>query len=321
MQEIYQVFSLEIPRINSILHKWVEDLPEYVRPIGDHVLGNGGKRLRPILTVLTARMLGCDDERVYTLAAAMESMHAATLLHDDILDNSLLRRGRPTAHTLFGTTQAILGGDAILAQAMQKVAGLGDTRFTACMAEAIVKTAAGEIAEISSLRSTEISHTAYLDIIRGKTAWMLRTACYVGALAAGASPERIDSAGRFGLDLGIAFQMVDDVLDFTPHDTTGKPMGGDLKEGKLTPPLMLYLKDLPEEEAARFKEKFTGAGFSDAEMDMISKAVHERGYAQKARELAGNFLADAATALENMPDNNERRLLRKTVDFIGSREL
>ncbi len=321
MQEIYQVFSQEIPRINSILNKWVDDLPEYVRPIGAHVLGNGGKRLRPVLTVLTARMLGCDDERVYTLAAAMESMHAATLLHDDILDNSPLRRGMPTAHTLFGAARVILGGDAILAQAMQKVAALGDTRFTSCMAEAIVKTAAGEIAEISSLRNTEINHAAYLDIIRGKTAWMLRTACHVGALCAGASPEHTAAAGRFGLDLGIAFQMVDDVLDFTPHGTTGKPTGGDLKEGKLTPPLMFYLGDLPEEEGRLFKEKFAKAGFSDVEIDTISRAVHVGGYAQKARELAGSFLADALAVLEGLPDNDERRLLRKAVDFIGSREL
>lgn len=320
MQDLERAFAHEVPLVNAVLSEWVEDLPPLVRPVGEHVLGDGGKRLRPLLTVFTARMLGYAGDAVYTLGAAMETMHAATLLHDDILDNSFLRRGKPSAHTLYGTARVVLAGDALLARALEKVAALGDPRLTGVMAEAVVRTVGGEIAEISSQGETNVSLERYLEIITGKTAWMLKAACGLGALQAGAPGDQQAAAEDFGMQLGIAFQIVDDALDFTPGGGTGKPVGGDLKEGKLTPPLFYYLTDLPEEEAREFRKNFAKSGFSAREVEHICRAVHQGGYDRKARVLAGQYLERALTALEALPDNPERALLARVARFIGTRE-
>lgn len=320
MLELETLFAREVPVINRVLSWWVEDLPAFVRPVGAYVLESGGKRLRPLLTILMARLLGCESEDAYVLGSAMEVMHTATLLHDDILDNSALRRGVPTAHTVYGTARVVLAGDALLAQALEKVAALGDTRLTGSIAQALVKTAGGEIAEMACAGDTEGSLERYLEIITGKTAWMLRTACALGAMRAGANPTQLRAAKEFGLQLGVAFQMVDDALDFIPGGTTGKPVGGDLREGKMTPPLYYYLAGLPESEASLFRQRFSNGEFSDEEVGRISLAIHEAGGGEKTRQLAGSYLDKALEALSALPENNERALLEKAARFIGLRE-
>ena len=208
--------ALELPGINRALNKAVDTLPEPVRPVARHIFDAGGKRLRPLLTVLTARLLGHEAKSIQDLAITLEMLHAATLLHDDVLDNGVSRRGKPAAHTLCDVSCVILAGDALLAGANALVANYGDTRLTRCFSEATSRTAAGEILEIAAQRRVDSSSADYEDMVRGKTAWLIRAACEMGALAAGADDAAVAAAAAYGENLGLAFQMVDDAIDFAP---------------------------------------------------------------------------------------------------------
>ncbi|MDR2669626.1 MAG: polyprenyl synthetase family protein [Desulfovibrio sp.] len=318
-EAIDAVLSREQPRINVELRRHTADLPEHARAPAEHLLLSGGKRLRPLLTLLTGRAFGCRDAGLHTLGAAVEMLHAATLLHDDILDNAPLRRGRSSAHVLFGTVQAVLAGDAMLAKALLLVSSFGDPRLTACVSEAVMHTAEGEIAEFARLRDTSLSHEDYVRIITGKTAWMLRASCELGALRAGAGEEAARAAALFGLESGIAFQIVDDVLDYYPCEETGKPKGGDLREGKCTPPLLLYLASLPAEKADRLRADFEGGRLDEATVEALCGEIYAGGFAEQAREPAGVHLAGAAQALASFPPSPERDLLDNIRHYILTR--
>lgn len=319
MQELITTIKSEQSRINATLAAETDGLHPLVRPVAAHVLKAGGKRLRPLLTLLMARLLGCNDEDTYPLACSVELLHSATLLHDDILDEADLRRGTPAAHTVFGITPTVLAGDALLALANHIVARYGDSRLTACIAEAIIRTATGEIVEIAHMRSTSHGHDTYLDIITGKTAWMLRAACELGALHAGASETQREAAAEFGLELGIAFQIVDDALDFAERADTGKPVGGDLREGKLTPPILLYMEALPQDEREAFTHLFRNGQFDDKAVNDISADIRRRGIVEQTRALADEHLQRAAAALETLPQGPERIVLAQTLDYVRNR--
>jgi octaprenyl-diphosphate synthase len=309
--EIEAALASEQPRINAEIRLRAEGLPEHARAPAEHLLLSGGKRLRPLLTLLTGRALGCTDESLYALGAAVEMLHAATLLHDDILDNASIRRGRASAHVLFGNAAAVLAGDAMLAKALVLVSSFGDPKLTACVSEAVMHTAEGEIAEFALLRDASVSHADYVRVVTGKTARMLSASCEIGALRAGAGEPATRAAALFGLETGIAFQIVDDVLDYYPSEATGKPRGGDLREGKCTPPLLLYLASLPADKAGGLRADFEGGRLGEAEIEALCGEIYRGGFAEQAREPARIHLAGAAEALAVFPPSPERDLLDK----------
>lgn len=320
MQQLLAAITTEQPRINETLQAEIAILHPLVRPVAEHILQAGGKRLRPLLTMLMARLLGYHSDDIYPLACSVELLHSATLLHDDILDAANLRRGRPAAHTLFGNAATVLAGDALLALANSIVARYHDARLTECISEAIIQTATGEIVEIAHMRSTEHNHATYLDIISGKTAWMLRASCELGALRANASQENIIAAATFGHELGMAFQIVDDALDFAAGADTGKPVGGDLQEGKLTPPILLYRNALSEAERQLFDTAFQTGSFSDAEHERIATAIREQGFMEETRALAGEHLTRAHAALEPLPHGEEYVALEQMLVYVQQRK-
>ena len=230
---LIRLFEEERPRVHCALERAVELLPAPVREIGAYVLLAGGKRLRPLLTLTTSRLLGRDDPGLYRLCAVPEMIHAASLLHDDILDEADTRRGRPSAHTRFGLRPALLAGDAMLALADCEVTVFGKTEMVECVSDAMMRTVAGEAHEIALQGSCSHGEAEYVEVVTGKTGWLLRASCRLGALYAGADPRRVEALSDFGLYAGIAFQMVDDALDFADAAVTGKPCGGDLR-GEIT---------------------------------------------------------------------------------------
>ena len=311
--------ALELPGINRALNRAVDTLPEPVRPVARHIFDAGGKRLRPLLTVLTARLLGHEDKGVKDLAITLEMLHAATLLHDDVLDNAVSRRGKPAAHTMFDVSSVILAGDALLAGANALVAAHGDTRLTRCFSEATSRTAAGEILEIAAQRRVDSTSADYEDMVRGKTAWLIRAACEMGALAAGADDASVAAAAAYGENLGMAFQMVDDALDFAPESVTGKPTGGDVREGKLTPPLRLYRDSLDEAGRSAFDAAFCAGLMTEADAADIAQRIRQAGYDDAVRRQADEFLDAARQALETLPDRPERELMRQMADYVRDR--
>lgn len=316
-QNLKEWLAQEAPKINRVLKEEVEHLPASAQPIAKHILEAGGKRLRPLLVLLFARLLGNSEETIYHLASSMEMLHAATLLHDDVLDNADTRRGQPAAHTLFNTTKAILAGDALLAQGNALVASYNNPNLVECFSRATIQTASGEILEMDSLRDPKLSLEEYLEIAKGKTACLIAQSCRMGALAATASPEKVDKCAAFGENLGIAFQIVDDALDFAPQSQTGKPQGGDLREGKFTPPLYYYRQSLEPEARQRFDKAFSTSNFTPAELVRTCAACE--GYIKDALSLADSYLERASEILRSLPDLPAKQILEQIIEYVRKR--
>ncbi|MBD5552716.1 MAG: polyprenyl synthetase family protein [Desulfovibrio sp.] len=305
--------ELELAPITRGIESAFALLPAACRPCATHVMAAGGKRLRPFLVVMFARLMGNGDAAVYPLAASMELLHAATLLHDDILDNAQARRGQPAAHTLFGIPATILAGDALLACGNAVVASYRKPALCQAYSEATMRTAAGEIAEMAAVGRPDLALADYLAIAQGKTGCLIAQSCAMGAIFAGAPDAEAELAATFGANLGAAFQIVDDALDFAPFAQTGKPSGSDLREGKPTPPIMFYRRDLPDKAA--FDSRF--GRFSQAEADAVSAAIAP--YAAESLALADQFLDQARAALTAFPDCEEKQILAEMTDYIRNR--
>jgi octaprenyl-diphosphate synthase len=319
--QLKAAFLKELPVINAAIGQEIDALPALVRPVAAHVMGAGGKRLRPMLTILFARALDFKGENLHTLASSLEFLHSATLMHDDILDNADLRRGKPAAHTLFGITPTVLAGDVLLALANEIVARTGNPALTSCISRAIMQTATGEIMEIAAIRKADISREEYIEIITGKTAYLIQSACEFGVIAAGGSERARAGAITFGLNLGIAFQLVDDALDYTSRaDTSGKPLGGDLREGKFTLPLLLYIQSLPDEQRASMIRELTDINLPPDRQDRIIADITAQGFAEKTRSEAKSYLTLASQALDVLPESLEKKLLGAMIDFVLTRD-
>ncbi|MBU1248397.1 MAG: polyprenyl synthetase family protein [Proteobacteria bacterium] len=321
MIELKTYFSKELPGINRFLESETAKLDGLVQQVAAHVLLGGGKRIRPILTMATARALGCAETNLLPMACALEMLHTATLLHDDVLDGAELRRGTRAAHLKFGVNETILSGDVLLALANQLGASYGKARISWLLAEGIMATATGEVMEIATLGTPEVDRQTYLDIIIGKTAKLIETACCCGAVLATDDPAAEDAAGAFGLNLGIAFQLVDDALDYVSRtENTGKAVGGDLREGKVTLPLILLLEQMDGSEAASLLAKLRESTLTDQEINSILATVDEKGYAAATRQEAADYILKAKTALAFFPDGLEKNVLEQAADFVLARE-
>ncbi|MFO8031602.1 MAG: polyprenyl synthetase family protein [Desulfohalobiaceae bacterium] len=321
MQDLYAYFQYQLPRVEQSLQDQLQTLNSTVRPVASHILQGGGKRLRPILCVLTAEALGSSRKDIYPLASALELIHSATLLHDDVLDKAQFRRGNPAAHEVFGITQTILAGDALLALANKVVTSFGSVELVSCISEAIYHTAAGEVLEIQRMQQPNLSWAEYLEIIKGKTGYLIQNSCLSGAILAASSPAQQDAAARFGFNLGVAFQLVDDALDYSlSSKEAGKPLGGDLREGKLTLPLILFLERLDPGQREGLLARIKEQGLSSQEQDWILEQIRELGLDIRTRQTAGQYLQKAREAALSLPQGASRSLLLDMVRYIQQRE-
>lgn len=323
MLQFATILAKERPAINRAVDSLTNSLPEHVRPAAAYALGSGGKRLRPLLVVLMARAMGCQDDGVYALGATAELFHVATLLHDDILDNADLRRGRESTHRRFGVPCTLLTADAMFSRAFQALAETGDPRCVSCLCRAVIGTVDGEIMEIDNQGRTN-GLEDYYKIIEGKTAYLLRASCELGAIKANADEARIQAACDYGYNLGMAFQIVDDALDFAPSEKTGKPEGGDILEGKFTPPICYYMESLDPESRNAFRSKFAALSFTEEERAAIVEAVRANGFQERTLRLADTFLDKASNALDRIaPESSQGvravSVLREAVSFVRNR--
>ncbi|WP_432737881.1 polyprenyl synthetase family protein [Maridesulfovibrio sp. FT414] len=320
MTELLAYFEKELPHINGFLDEETAKLAGLVKGVARHVLLAPGKRIRPVLTILSARGLGYAGDDIYPLACSLELLHAATLLHDDILDDADLRRGVKASHLVFGTTETILAGDVLLALANRIGADYGKSRISSILASGIMATAEGEILEIAHISEPRVDRDTYMEIIIGKTARLLESSCRIGAALACDDRDLEDAVGNFGLNMGIAFQLVDDALDYeSPSGDTGKPEGGDLKEGKVTLPLILYLEMLQDDEAERLLSGIKTRTLSDEQRDHVLAEIRRHDLGGRTRQYAADYIEKAKMSLEPLPDSPERRVLKQAADFVLTR--
>jgi len=292
-----------------------------ITSIGSHTLKSGGKRLRPafVLVAAHATNLPFDAARARHCGCVMEMIHMASLIHDDVIDGSLTRRGQATAHSLFGTTESVLSGDVLLARSMALMAEDGDLAVTRIVSEAVVEVAEGEIRELGARGDFDIKEEDHLEILRLKTASFIRACCAVGAHIANAPAAMIEGLKSYGNHVGLAFQIADDLLDYRGKGLeTGKPRAIDFRDGQMTLPLIRLISKISEEERLVLRSRF-GNGISDDEIAMVSGWMDSRGAFTEVEEMANNEVRLAIEALHPLPDNPFKDLLKVVAEYVVRR--
>ena len=300
--EIRASVAKEFERVDAVIVKLLQSDVEMVENIGQHIVKAGGKRVRPLLALLSAKVLGGVENSHIMFAAIVEFIHTATLLHDDVVDLSTLRRGMPTANAAFGNAPSVLVGDFIYTRAFQLMVQLNNMDLLAHMAETTNTIAAGEVMQLMHAGNPDTQTTQYQEIIRRKTATLFAAACHGAGLLHHTSPAKATALYDFGLNLGIAFQLADDLLDYTGDPNhTGKNVGDDLNEGKLTLPLLHAMREGSEEERLRVadvvREK-DGSAFAE-----IMSIVKRTGGIAVTQAAAEHHSALALKALADFPDS------------------
>ena len=289
-----------------------------IEQVSSHLLRMRGKLFRPTLTLLASDVEGGGEDAALTVAAAIELMHVATLVHDDSVDHSVLRRGLPTVHALFSHQTAVIMGDFLYSRALKALVELDNLTVLKILVEVSNQLTIGEMRQLSAIDALGFSENDYLELIRCKTATLLSAACETGALC-GAKPHR-KALARFGERLGLAFQIADDLLDYTSDEqTTGKPSGLDLKEHKVTLPLIGALPTLDRAARARVDALFADEEPSDASVAEVVGIVREAGGLEYARGRGAQFAEEAHEALSTLPDSPVRKALSGAIVYAMER--
>ncbi len=289
-----------------------------------HLVAAGGKRLRPMLTLACARLCGYPPEagglRHVNLAACVEFIHTATLLHDDVVDESRLRRGLASANAVFGNKASVLVGDFLFARAFQLMVEDGSLRVLAILSQAAATIAEGEVLQLATQNDLASTEDQYLDVIRGKTAALFAAACRVGAVVAGRPAAEETALDAFGMNLGIAFQLVDDALDYAADQgRLGKTVGDDFREGKITLPVLLAHAAGDAGERGFWQRTIEASEQTEADLDTALDLMARHGAIAATLERAGAYAAAAQAALDVFPDTSLRRALAAVCDYTVRR--
>lgn len=316
MLSLLEADMLEVDRvIRARLHSDVA----LVRQVSEYIIHSGGKRLRPALVVLAANALGYQGDQHHEMAAVVEFIHTATLLHDDVVDASKLRRGRDTANALFGNATSVLVGDFLYSRAFQMMVSVKNMRVMEVLSDATNIIAEGEVLQLMNCNDPDIEEAAYLRVIRYKTAQLFEAAARLGAIVNGSSRDIEDALGRYGMHLGTAFQIIDDVLDYSGEtDLTGKNVGDDLAEGKPTLPLLFAMKHGTAEEAEIIRKSIQEGDASH--FQRILGIVQKTGALDHAHRRAEEEILLAQAAIATFPGSQYKDALLELSAFAVTRE-
>jgi geranylgeranyl pyrophosphate synthase len=285
----------------------------------DHLLSSGGKRVRPVVALLTGGMLGGEAERLVTLSAAIELLHTATLVHDDLIDGALLRRGMTTLNAQWSPAATVLTGDFIFARAAQLAAATNSVNVMHLFAETLATIVSGELTQLFASRGLA-SRDNYLERIYAKTASMFELAAAAAAMLSPVGDDIVEKARRFGFEIGMAFQIMDDVLDFTGEQTTvGKPVASDLRQGLITLPALNYLEAHPTDED--MQAVLDGNRYNGQMMERLVEHIRSSEAIPQSMQEAQAYINRAMAELEGMPDSPEREALQALTGYIVHREL
>ncbi|KKC41222.1 polyprenyl synthetase [Devosia epidermidihirudinis] len=316
IERLLTATEAEMAKVNALIlsraHSHVDMVPELAR----YLIESGGKRLRPMLTVAAAMLFAKGTGTAINFAAAVEFMHNATLLHDDVVDESDMRRGKPAARMVWGNKASILVGDFLLGQAFMMMVETGDIASLGVLSAASAVMAEGEVFQLSKTGDLTTTPADYAEVIRAKTAVLFQAACEVGAMSGGADEAGRQALARYGLELGNAFQLVDDVLDYGGQaGTLGKNTGDDLREGKMTLPIILALSEGSEAERATIAAALGKMDATDAQVAEVVAILEAHKTLTRTMEQAHAHARSAQQALEVLPPSEMRTLLNDVVEF------
>ncbi|NDV02068.1 polyprenyl synthetase family protein [Pseudoroseicyclus tamaricis] len=284
-----------------------------------HLVEAGGKRLRPMLTLAAARLMGYEGEYHLNLAAAVEFIHTATLLHDDVVDESKQRRGRPTANLLWDNTSSVLVGDYLFARSFQLMVETGSMRVLDILANAAATIAEGEVLQLTASRNLSVTAQTYETIARGKTAALFSAATRAGGVIAGATAEEEEALFVYGDALGLAFQIADDLLDYEGDEGIGKNRGDDFREGKMTLPVIRAVAASDAAERDFWRRTIGRGRVEEGDLEEALRLFAAHGTLQAAREDALRWSATAKEALAVLPDGPLRQMLADLADYVVAR--
>ena len=320
LEQILQPIYSEIENLESrIICDLKTDIP-LLNNVNEYIIGSGGKRLRPTLVLLGAEMFTGVNEKVIQAAKVIEYLHTATLLHDDVVDGAEIRRSRKAVRRIWGNEASILSGDYLFAMAFYNFSKMRNLEVLRLLSDTTTRMARGELLQMA--RSFEASdEEEYFEIIINKTACLFATAIKIGALLAGGALDSADRLYEYGMALGIAFQIVDDALDYTDEYKTGKPVGGDLQERKITLPLSQLLEKANKSDRRRLDKILTNQVIEKPQIEEVVNMMKNYGSIQYTLDCSRKYAFEAKCSLEKFPESSLRQTLFNLADFIVSREV
>lgn len=319
LMEIMNEVGEPLQQVEEQLHAALDDASGPARDVALHLIKGGGKRARPMLTLLAARLFGEDLSRAIPVAVAAEMIHVATLVHDDVIDGAATRRGRPTVNNLWNAQVAVLTGDTLLAKALVLLVDRTSPRIVRIMSDMIYRMCEGEIAQHASAFDPNQTEQDYFERIEKKTALFFAACCEAGALVNGATDEQAGAARAYGRNIGMAFQVIDDLLDVTASpEVLGKPVGSDLAAGVLTLPVLHVLGQPATEQWVH--DVIANPPLSPDEIERILTLIRNNGTIEYTQSVAGAFVRQAKEELTRLPDGPARRLLASVADLVVERD-
>jgi len=319
-QQIRSVVEADFKAVDKFIVDQLYSNVPLVENIGHYIVDAGGKRLRPLLVLLAAKTCKIDNQQHIALASVIEFIHTATLLHDDVVDMSSLRRGRPTVNEQWNNPSSVLVGDFIYSRAFQILVTLGSMKIMEIIADTTNRIAEGEVLQLISKNNPNPTEQNYMQVIQNKTAILFQAAGQCGAILSNASDEEELALTRFGMHMGTAFQLIDDVLDYAgDSESLGKNIGDDLAEGKPTLPLIYALEHGSAEQAELIKQALADEQLQDEKLNKVIKIVQECGALDYARKIAKSESDQALACLDVLPPSEYRDALTAMVNFSNTR--
>ncbi|MBK8385451.1 MAG: polyprenyl synthetase family protein [Candidatus Accumulibacter sp.] len=318
MEQFYNLIRLDMLAVDAVIRQRLHSDVVLVRQVAEYIVQSGGKRLRPALVLLSAGALDYRGKHHHELAAVIEFIHTATLLHDDVVDASDLRRGRETANAMFGNSASVLVGDFLYSRAFQMMVSVNDMRIMRVLSDATNVIAEGEVLQLMNCHDAGVDEAGYLQVIRYKTAKLFEAAAQLGAIIGGGGESVVQTMATYGMHLGTAFQLIDDVLDYSGAELeTGKHLGDDLAEGKPTLPLIFVLQNGNTEQAACVRRAIEAGGRED--LPEVLAAIRATGALEYARQKARIEAEKAAAALDEVPASQYKDSLLELCLFAVAR--
>jgi len=320
-QQIRSLIQTDLDKVNLFIVDQLYSEVALVESIGHYIVDAGGKRLRPMLVLLAAKACGVKSDQHINMAAVIEFIHTATLLHDDVVDMSTLRRGRPTVNAQWNNPSSVLVGDFIYSRAFQVLVKIGDMRIMEIMADTTNKIAEGEVLQLISKSNPNSTEELYMQVIQNKTAILFEAAAKSGAILSGADQKTVSAMAEFGLQLGLAFQLIDDALDYIGDaEELGKNVGDDLAEGKSTLPLIYTMANGSSADRDLIQQSLRAESLTPPQLQEVIALVKNSGALEYTQELASTKTTAAVKALEALPDSEYKTALKNLVEFSLNRK-
>ena len=315
---IQQLIESDMQSVDALIKRRLQSDVVLVNQLGHYIVNSGGKRLRPMLHLLCANAIGYKGEHHHSIAAIVEFIHTATLLHDDVVDGSELRRGKDTANALWGNEASVLVGDFLYSRAFEMMVEIGSMRVMDILAHATNIIAEGEVMQLMNVHDADTTEERYLEVIRYKTAKLFEASSRLAAVIYDAPVEQEQALAEYGMHLGTAFQLIDDVFDYSSSSQDiGKNIGDDLAEGKPTLPLIYTMRNGNPEQVELIRNAIENGGLE--QIDAVQKAVEQTGAIGYTEQAAKEAAAQAIDALEKLPDSNYRDALQSLAEFAVNR--